>query len=362
MIGLRTIGYWLLVSVSGLLPSGVIAAPAAATFPVLETPAVISTKATNAAILSVTRAGSRLVAVGERGIVLLSDDGGRNWRQIQTPVSIALTAAQFVSESTGWAVGHFGVVLHTKDGGETWTKQLNGQQAAQLALKAAKKQVEAGAEGAERALREANYLVTDGPDKPFLDILFVNETTGYIIGAYNLIFRTDDGGETWTSWQAHVENPGGMHLYGIRKVGDSLYIAGEQGLLLKSNLQGERFEALPSPYEGSYFGLVADQQDALVIFGLRGNTFRSADQGQTWTKMDIQREVSISGGVRLSDGGVALVSQTGELFVADATGETFKPLPLRQPMPATSLIQAEDGAVIIGSLRGLARMDLSAGQ
>jgi photosystem II stability/assembly factor-like uncharacterized protein len=56
--------------------------------------------------LSVTRAGKRLVSVGERGLVLLSDDDGRSWRQArQVPVSVALTQVRFVSDSSAgrWA-------------------------------------------------------------------------------------------------------------------------------------------------------------------------------------------------------------------------------------------------------------------
>ncbi len=59
---------------------------------------------------------------GERGIVLLSDDAGVSWRQAKVPVSVSLTAVQFVDAEQGWAVGHLGVVLHTQDGGGNLAK------------------------------------------------------------------------------------------------------------------------------------------------------------------------------------------------------------------------------------------------
>jgi photosystem II stability/assembly factor-like uncharacterized protein len=63
-------------------------------------------------------------------------------------------------------------------------------------------------------------LVSDGPDKPFLNVFFQGEgKAGFIIGAYNLIFRTEDGGKTFQSWFDRTENPGGFHLYEM--VGDS---------------------------------------------------------------------------------------------------------------------------------------------
>lgn len=366
MIRIRRIGLWLLVSVSGLLPSGVSAAPAVDAFLVLSTPALISTKAVSSAMLAVTRAGERLVAVGERGIVLLSDDHGRNWQQASTPVSVALTAVQFVSPSKGWAVGHFGVVLHTTDGGKTWAVQLDGKVVADLAMQAAQKQIAQKHPDGEKALREAKYLVAEGPDKPFLDLYFLNENTGFVIGAYNLIFRTDDGGKTWVSWQQYVDNPTGMHLYGIRGVGDAIYIAGEQGLLLKANENGDHFQTIEaSPYEGSYFGLIADGAGNLFVYGLRGNTFGSTDHGASWGETGIQSQVSIGAAAKLKDGGVALVSQVGQIFVGSrnadaAAGLTFTPLPMRQPLPATSVVQSMDGAFILGSLRGLVRIEPNA--
>ena len=141
------------------------AAMAATTAPAvpdaLTQPSIIAAKSGTAAMLAVTRAGKRLVAVGERGIVLLSDDQGGTWRQVRTPVQVSLTAVQFANERSGWAVGHLGVVLHTVDGGLSWQKQLDGIQAAELALRAATTPQEKTA---------AEHLRADGPDKPFLDL------------------------------------------------------------------------------------------------------------------------------------------------------------------------------------------------
>ncbi|MBI3367277.1 MAG: glycosyl hydrolase, partial [Burkholderiales bacterium] len=92
---------------------------------VLDTPAVPSAKALMAATLAVARAGQRLVAVGERGTVLLSDDGGASWRQAPVPVQVTLTSVRFIDPRTGWAAGHGGVILRSDDGGQSWTKQLD---------------------------------------------------------------------------------------------------------------------------------------------------------------------------------------------------------------------------------------------
>jgi photosystem II stability/assembly factor-like uncharacterized protein len=73
------------------------------------------------------RAGKRVVAVGQRGHVLISDDAGEKWQQSEVPVSADLVAVHFPDAEAGWAVGHDGVILNSTDGGRTWVRQLDGR-------------------------------------------------------------------------------------------------------------------------------------------------------------------------------------------------------------------------------------------
>lgn len=330
----------------------------AGTLTVLERPSQLSHKAVSAAMLAVTKAGSRLVAVGERGIVLLSDDEGGQWRQVETPVRVSLTAVQFVGKQIGWAVGHLGVILHTTDGGQTWTKQLDGRQVTRMVLADAQRRAEAAQDPQEKddILFIGQRFADDGPDKPFLNLYFLNERTGYVFGAFNMILRTDDGGATWTPWGGRVENPMELHLYGMCALGDTLWLAGEQGLLLRSDDNGQHFAAAPSPYEGSYFGILADTGGDLVLFGLRGNLYRSSDGGESWQKVDTGTAVSFSAGVSLADGGLAVVSQAGDLLTSQNGDRRLQRYPKSAPVPATGLVQTGDAGFVMASLRGMHRI------
>ncbi|HSW04840.1 WD40/YVTN/BNR-like repeat-containing protein [Aquabacterium sp.] len=309
---------------------------------VLSEPALQSAKALNAAMLAVTHAGTRLVAVGERGTVLLSDDGAKTWRQGKVPVQITLTAVRFVDERTGWAVGHLGVILKSVDGGETWVKQLDGVQAA--------KRVAAG--GDERTKRFAE----EGPDKPFFDIDFVDAQHGVAVGAYNLAFATRDGGQHWTPMLDRLPNPKSLHLYGVRMAGGHVYIVGEQGLMLKSADGGNRFTALASPYKGSFFGVLAARSGTLIAYGLRGTALRSPDQGLSWVPIATGVPVSISSAIELDHGELALLAQTGELLRSRDDGRSFtKTAPSGGPLPAAGLAATDGGTLVIASLRGMRR-------
>lgn len=321
--------------------------PAAA----LDRPALQSPKSPRMAILTVAQAGKRMVAAGERGIVIYSDDGGRSWKQAQTPTSASLVAMRFADALSGWAVGHMGIVLHTADGGLTWDKQFDGAEAARLSLEAAQKS------GDARALQDAERLVADGADKPFFDLCVLDERTLIIVGAYNLAFRSDNGGRTWTPWQDHVANPKALHLYAIHAVGDSLFIAGEQGLLLRSDDRGQRFAPIDSPYKGSWFGLVGAGQGSLLAYGLRGNAYVTNDLGKHWQQVASGTPVSISAGTELADGRIALVSQAGEVLVSTDHGLNFTHLPQKTGLPLAAVAQGPDG-LIVGSLRGVLTMPL----
>lgn len=337
-----------------LLPGWATAQSAAgAQIPLLDQPALQSAKASRAVLLAVTRAGERLVAVGERGIILLSDDSGASWRQAQVPASVSLTSVQFVDAEQGWAVGHLGVVLHSADGGETWNKQLDGVQAAQLALASAEQGDDA------KLLKAAEWLVADGPDKPFLDLYFSDRRHGYIVGAYGLILRTADGGASWQPWMRHVENPEGLNLYAIDSQGDELFIAGERGLLLRSSDGGQSFQALESPYAGSFFGLLTSHDGGLLAYGLRGNAWWSSDRGDSWRQLDTGVESALAAGLELNDGRLLLASQSGELLLSGDDGMHFQHQRTRDGATVAAIEQAADGSLTSVGLGGLsARQDI----
>lgn len=338
-------------TVAAALALGALARTARAAEPapvpaVLREPARPTARAKDAAMLALARAGTRLVASGERGLVVYSDDGGRAWTQARTPVQVSLTALRFVDDRSGWAVGHLGAILRTDDAGARWTLQLDGVRAAQRRLDAA------FATGDAAAIARARGLVEEGPDKAFFDVDFANERNGIAVGAYGMAFETQDGGASWTPLSARLPNPKGLHLYGVRFVAGAIIVVGEQGLLLRSLDGGASYMALASPYKGSLFGLLASR-DALIAYGLRGNAFRSVDRGESWARIDTGVPVSLSAGIDLGVQGLVLVSQTSDVLVSRDDGVSFRRVPSREPAPATAVVANSRGELVIAGLRGL---------
>lgn len=271
------------------------------------------------------------MAVGHRGHIVISDDSGKTWKQASVPVSNDLVAVSFPSARQGWAVGHGGVVLHSVDGGATWVKQMDGRRAAELAVNYYHAHVGAIA-NADRFMEREKALVAEGGIQPFMDVFFEDENNGYVIGTFNRIFRTEDGGKTWTPWMDRTENPSELHLYAIRGNSNGLYMTGEQGMVWRLNAESKRFVAIPTPYKGTLFGLLADRSNNLLVFGMRGTLFRTADKGKVWVKVAAGSASGIVGGAVLSDGSMLIANQVGELLRSKDQGKTFEPVTAQKPM------------------------------
>lgn len=317
-----------------------------------DRPAVAARLVERAVLLGAAQAGARIVAVGERGLIALSDDGQR-WTQAPTPVSVTLTAVRFADADHGVAVGHAGTVLATIDGGRSWARKLDGRRLAQLALETARSGSDA------RALKEAERLVADGADKPLLDVLMLDAKRWIVVGAYGFAFATDDGGERWVSWMPRLDNPKGLHLYTLRRQGETLLIAGEQGLVQQSNDGGRSFRRLETPYKGSFFSAEFTGANEIVLAGLRGNVWRSADGGASWAAVASPMPVSITATAIGADGTLLAANQAG--FVMALRGDRLVPLN-RAPLPPINGLLPRTGAPLLAlGVQGVVPLDLSSG-
>lgn len=345
--------YKVLLPLLGLLLSSLPLGARGEFIDVLDLPARASPLAERAPLSGVTRAGERLVAVGQRGHILYSAATDGHWQQARVPVSSDLTAVTFASPNKGWAVGHDGVILHSSNGGASWRKQLDGRQIGVLML--AHYRALAAAEPSNESwplrVSDAQRLVEEGADKALLDVWFANEQLGYVVGVFGLILRTEDGGQHWQPFAEHTDNPQGLHLNAINAVDGVPYISGEQGLLLRWDARQQRFVALPTPYTGSFFG-VTGQDHELLVFGLRGHVLRSRDDGANWRELDSTLRSSVSAAAHDNAGHLYLFSQAGHVLRVSAAGQALDMLPQSAMAPIGGAAFAADGSLVLVGNRG----------
>ena len=262
--------------------------------------------------------GSRIIVVGERGHILVSSDDGANWKRARVPTRVMLTAIYMHDAETGWAVGHDALILRTADGGETWTK------------------------------------VHEAPEEelPLLDVWFRDRQRGLAVGAYGYALATGDGGETWTP---HAISEDDFHLNALVPASDQetgskrLYIAAEAGIIYRSDDGGETWRELPSPYAGSWFGGLALDENQVLLAGLRGHLFRSEDGGDSWTEIPTGTQATLTGAVRHPSGVIVVTGLEGSVLTSRDGGRNVssRNLQTREGI-STSLPLPDDATLLIG--------------
>lgn len=288
-----------------------------------ETPsfAIESSRASQSLLLGITRAGQRLVTVGDRGHILYSDDEGQSWQQAKVPARQLLTSVFFYNDQLGWATGHDALVLHTSDGGVSWEIQYQD-----LELEA-----------------------------PLLDVFFLDEQRGFVAGAYGTLLRTDDGGASWEDMADELDNEDGFHLNAITGVkGAGLFVVGEMGVMFRSQDDGDSWEAVDSPYEGSLFGVLpADKERTLVVYGLRGHVYRSADFGDSWQRIALQTpaggsfEFGLADGALLADGSLLIVGHGGAVLRSTDDGQSFRAELRPDRLSYAGVAARKDGSLLL---------------
>ena len=271
------------------------------------------------AMIALVQVDGRLVAAGERGRILVSDDHGVSWKVASTPTHHTLTSLFFSGPKTGFATGHQGVLLRTEDGGLNWSQ-------AQVAT----------------AEKQALFAVR------------VQGERGIAVGAYGAYLESSDGGR---SWNARKIGPADFdrHLTGIAVAGQGrMLLAGEAGTLLASVDGGATWQALRSPYEGSFFGAVGLRNGTVIAYGMRGNAFRSADGGKTWQKIDLGAyKGALQGASELIDGTVALTGADGLIAASGDGGATFSANAIASRVAVAAVARSAQGRWLTAGPAGL---------
>jgi photosystem II stability/assembly factor-like uncharacterized protein len=292
--------------------------------------------------------------VGERGHILLSDDQGQTWSQAESvPTRSLLTGVCFGSDGHGVAVGHDEVILTTGDAGRTWMLAHFAPEAQQ----------------------------------PLLDVACT--TDGYVIavGAYGVYFSSPDGGASWrerkfaalpakaaaAARQAAANDAGhepvaddiarDLHLNRIAAASSArLYIAAEGGHLYRTDDGGETWHELPSPYDGSFFGVKPLRGDVVLAYGLRGNLFRSEDAGATWRKVETGTHAMLNDAVSVeTEGATVVVGLSGVVLVSRDEGRSFNLMQQEDRKGLSAAIPVDSDTLVVVGEEGARRIHIGRG-
>lgn len=259
----------------------------------------IAPLAAESLLLDITRNKENFIVVGERGHILRSTNG-TDWQQVEVPSLATLTAVTAIDQDV-WAVGHDAVILKSMDGGTTWEIQTKNPEL----------------------------------EKPLLDVFFFDKLHGIAVGAYGLFLRTRDGGRNWQA-ELHAEllNPDDKEymeelqqedesfyqqelqsiLPNINRVSadkETLYMAGEAGLLATSTDLGITWQRMDIDYSGSFFDIQRSESGRLFAAGLRGNLFEWTEE--QWVSIDSGATLTLNSIVSLDAKTTVVVGNNGAI-------------------------------------------------
>jgi len=294
----------------------------------------IKPKAEQSLLLDITRNRDQWLVVGERGHVLRSSNAV-DWIQVEAPTRVLLTAVALDERGLGVAVGHEATIIRTRDHGKTW-QRVHHQ---------------------------------PGEDSPLLDVIILPGQRIVAVGAYGLYLESNDAGE---NWQARTLQPGvletesvdaddeefyyDLHLNDIEMAANGKwYIAAEAGALYRSDDRGESWLRLPSPYEGSFHGVLPMAGEQVLVFGLQGRLFASDDAGVHWRRLETGTEANLSAGLRLPRGGAVITGHAGIVLSREGSHGPFQRVRLGNRPALANAYPLDDGALLSVGENGISR-------
>ena len=316
----------------GLAISAIVALAAAYAFSPRPMPNFPATQINPQRLLvnGVGMAGARVVAVGEQGVILTSDDRGASWAnaKLGTSRGSTLTALHFSDAKNGIAVGHDGWILRSADAGSTW------------------EEVAFDTERSEPLLGIGGGAGVAGA--PLI-----------AVGSFGRLFLSADQGRTWQ--RRDLPEAAERHLNAVAAGADGrMLVAGESGLLLRSGDGGASWQKLPEIYNGSFFGVLRLSADEWVVCGMRGRVFRTQDFGRTWERASVPVETALFGGTVSAQGRVVLVGEGGAILVSDDRGANFHVVKAGGRQSLAAVAAATDDTLFVGGESGVRGEKLSA--
>ena len=230
---------------------------------------------------------TRAVAVGLGGHTEISDDAGASFSTLGSRVAggVGLTKVRALSTDVAHAVGGTGALVLTVDGGETWT----------------------------------NIGVPTGAD--VRDAWFVNQELGYALDTGGGLFRTENGGTSWSILETGANTPP-VALFAPDAA--TVFLIGPRGVR-RSNDSGLSFERHTHAVIRNRTLVDADRAGSSVVFYGPRVIAVSTDDGDAWRRIprptsrnevvDVDFVTSRVGYVLETDGRVWFTKNRGRRWV-----------------------------------------------
>ncbi len=285
-------------------------------------------------------------AVGDRGTVWCTDDGGRHWHLQRSGVICPLASVCFIDERTGWAAGGFshpythsssGVLLRTDDGGRHWHRDRN-------TLLPALKQIgmldarHGWAVGCPSAMYPTGVFTTGEGGRSWQPLAgekmsawlagdFLNPHTGALAGRNGTVAMVQRGGVRPT----RIEGFGLRNLTCLKLIAPVYgWLIGDGGLIMTTADLGASWQTpwgeLPDGMARHFdFAAMAVRGPNCWIAGVPGSrVFHTADAGRTWTAAPTGTNLPLYAMTFVDGRHGWAVGALGAIIATDDGGQTWR--------------------------------------
>jgi len=190
-------------------------------------------------------------AVGGKGFLARTDDGGVSWRNLGlSDAGDSLAVVTFADASLGLAAGGGGALYRTVDGGSRWTK------------------------------------ITTPTTKQIWGLYARDRDRWWAVGAAGLVMRSDDGGLNWNSVSVPATNNWTMRAIAFADDTHAA-IVGYEGTILYSEDGGANWRRVSGDYPAWPFftNVVFADTTRGYACGSEAKVYRTDDAGANWTLM-----------------------------------------------------------------------------
>lgn len=269
-------------------------------------------------------------------VIMYTENGGDSWTDAGCPVDNQPEDVFFVNERTGWIVGDRGLILRTDDGGRGWGRQNSGSSATLTSVFAIdENHAWITTRGGGNVLRTTNGGVSweregTGAESGLFDAFFFDRDQGWAVGGNGRIVRSHNGGRNWGQQSTGTESA----FASVDFVDLDHGLAVGQHIYTTTN-GGTNWIRRPGPGKSLEFVAMVDREFAWAV-GDEGTIVLTRDGGATWTREGDPDRWEGRGvtAVTATDRGHMWASATGGWIIRRIDTSIEPPRPT--PLPVTS--------------------------
>ncbi len=241
------------------------------------------------------------VAVGDKGIILKTEDAGKSWLAIDSGINERLSSIAFSSNNQAIISGYNGTILYSSDIGTSWT------------------------------------VVESGSTNWLLSVAYSNTNQAFAVGRSGTLLRSENAGKTWLSINSNTTN----RLLSIAFSSNKHALAvGDKGTILYSGNDGESWDSVESDTINRLRSITFITENQVLIVGDKGTVLGSRDSGKTWNTIDPGTDVQLRSITHFNKNQLLTVGNNGTILRSIDDGQSWISMATANPGISPSNSQA----------------------